>query len=358
MTSDAYREAVSAIGPALLQGLASLERSERHLQPPRRAALHAPLIQREDRLRAARDVLAETPAPRGLEDFTGELLTASAAALESLSLRTDSGGDIAGVLRSMHLHRRAEAALFPLRRALPPISRFFLEPGAAGRLERLDPDPPAPDSGLHQAANAPEERGGFSLYVPESFHADEPLPLIVALHGGGGHGADFLWSWLREARSRRCLLLAPTSRGSTWSLMGPDVDTPQLRRMLDFVAGRWPVDTERILLTGLSDGATFSLLSGLGEQSPFSAIAPLSGVLHPLNAQNGNLERAAGRRIYLVHGALDWMFPIETARDAARALRDAGAILHYEEVSDLSHTYAREQNARILDWFGCPITAR
>lgn len=355
MTSDSFRETVSAIGPPLLQSLASLERSERNLHPPRIAAEHAPRIQCEQALRAARDALGETPAPDGLEDFTRELLAASASALEALALRTGSRGDIAGVLRSMHLHRRAEAALYPLRRVLPPISRFFLEPGAAALVDRLDPDPPSPDSGLHQAANAPGERGGFSLYVPESFHANEPLPLIVALHGGGGHGADFLWSWLREARSRRCLLLAPTSRGSTWSLMGPDVDTPQLGRMLDFVAGRWPVDTERILLTGLSDGATFSLLSGLGEQSPFRAIAPLSGVLHPQNAHNGNLDRAAGRRIYLVHGTLDWMFPIQTARDAARALREAGAALHYEEVTDLSHTYAREQNARILDWFGCPL---
>ena len=33
----------------------------------------------------------------------------------------------------------------------------------------------------------------------------------------------------------------------------------------------------------------------------------------------------------------------------------AGADIHFEEVADLSHTYAREQNALILDWFGCPL---
>ena len=50
------------------------------------------------------------------------------------------------------------------------------------------------------------------------------------------------------------------------------------------------------------------------------------------------------------------MFPIETARLAAQQLTEAGVDLHFEEVADLSHTYAREQNARILDWFGCPIS--
>ena len=51
-------------------------------------------------------------------------------------------------------------------------------------------------------------------------------PWIVALHGGSGHGRSFLWSWVREARSRRCLLVAPTSLGATWSFQGTDLDAP------------------------------------------------------------------------------------------------------------------------------------
>ena len=61
----------------------------------------------------------------------------------------------------------------------------------------------------------PDARGAVHLYVPESYTDDQALPLIVALHGGSGHGADFLWTWLREAKSRGCILLAPTSQGPT-----------------------------------------------------------------------------------------------------------------------------------------------
>jgi phospholipase/carboxylesterase len=111
------------------------------------------------------------------------------------------------------------------------------------------------------------------------------------------------------------------------------------------------VDPDRVLLTGLSDGATYSLVCGLQSDMPFSALAPLSGVLHPANFANGNIERAAGRRIYLVHGVLDWMFPVQIARAAAQELEKAGADLVFREIEDLSHTYAREENARILDWF-------
>jgi phospholipase/carboxylesterase len=73
-------------------------------------------------------------------------------------------------------------------------------------------------------------------------------------------------------------------------------------------------------------------------------------VLHPANHALGNVARASGRPIYLVHGALDWMFPIALARMAHEALRDAGADVTYREIEDLSHTYPREENARILEW--------
>ena len=86
-------------------------------------------------------------------------------------------------------------------------------------------------------------------------------------------------------------------------------------------------------------------------ESPCTALAPISGVLHPDNFTNGNMQRANGRRIYLVHGALDWMFPIDLARTAADELRRCGADLVFREVEDLSHTYPRGENPRILTWF-------
>ncbi len=61
-------------------------------------------------------------------------------------------------------------------------------------------------------------------------------------------------------------------------------------------------------------------------------------------------REARSRCIYLVHGGLDWMFPVKVARVAAETLRDAGADIHYREIEDLSHTYAQEENANILDW--------
>jgi phospholipase/carboxylesterase len=61
-------------------------------------------------------------------------------------------------------------------------------------------------------------------------------------------------------------------------------------------------------------------------------------------------ERMNGLPVYLVHGVLDWMFPIDVARMARDALTAAGARVTYREIADLSHAYPREENLRILDW--------
>ena len=70
---------------------------------------------------------------------------------------------------------------------------------------------------------------------------------------------------------------------------------------------------------------------------------------------DGSIARAAGKPIYLVHGALDWMFPIAVARGGRDQLSAAGAKVTFREISDLSHTYPRDENARILDWFGATL---
>ena len=148
------------------------------------------------------------------------------------------------------------------------------------------------------------------------------------------------------------MLLAPTSQLDTWSLMGePDVDLPALTGMLAHIGNKWNIDPEHILLTGMSDGATYSLLAGLNENSPFTHLAPFSGVLHPEIAMNGKLKYAEGKPIYLVHGTHDWMFPIDAAYMARDELERAGAELTFREIEGLSHTYARTENPKLIEWF-------
>ena len=158
--------------------------------------------------------------------------------------------------------------------------------------------------------------------------------------------------------SRRFLLLAPTSVGPTWALMGPDADRQRLLRSVEFVQERCNVDPDRILLTGLSDGATYGLSTYLSGETPFAAMAAVAGVLHPKNIQDGAIVGAGGKRISITHGTKDWMFPVQFARAAHEALTDAGAYVRYHEIADLAHAYPREENPAILEWFDPTLTLR
>jgi phospholipase/carboxylesterase len=48
------------------------------------------------------------------------------------------------------------------------------------------------------------------------------------------------------------------------------------------------------------------------------------------------------------------MFPLPTAHLARETLLAAGARLVYREIEDLSHTYPRDENPRVLDWLTAP----
>lgn len=362
----AYLERVAALGGATLAVLSALEIAERRLHPPDLPELRRALSVPRERLGVSLDEFrAAPPAAANLLAFHAHFEAAAALALDAISRFVDPGPPHEATVRilgALGTHRRAQAALYPLRDALPAIGRWFLETPLrdveSARVRSIADAAPRDgfDTGVFEAPAARGDRGGFSLYVPEWWDGSTPWPLVVALHGASGHGREFLWTWLREARSRGFVLLAPTSLDSTWSLDAPGVDAARLVSMQDFVAARWPIDRSRVLLTGLSDGATFSLLAGLLEDAPYTALAPVSGVLHPLNFGLGNVARASDRRIHQVHGALDWLFPVALARIARDALQHAGAALVYREIEDLSHTYPREQNAAILDWFDPALT--
>jgi phospholipase/carboxylesterase len=209
-------------------------------------------------------------------------------------------------------------------------------------------------TGIFHDHNEPGSRGGFSVYVPEYYRSDRSMPLVMALHGGSGNGRGFLWSWLRDARSLGAILVTPTATGPTWALMGEDADTPNLMRILEIVRSRWAIDTSRMLLTGMSDGGTFCYVTGLEGASPFTHLAPVSATFHPLMAEMADADRLRGLPVHIVHGRLDWMFPVQVARQTSQALSAAGADVTYRELDDLSHTYPREMNAEILQWLNGP----
>jgi phospholipase/carboxylesterase len=343
----AYLRAVLAASAVAAELLAEMERVAEQLAPERSAALAAGL---DARFTAALEergaALAAAPAPDDLAAFDARFAPAFAHARECAALfagfpKAPPAERIPRILTALHHHAQAQEHFYPIRALLPPLRDFW------------SPDHPTPDGAPipPRAAlvrvTAGGHHGGFALYVPEQYDEARTWPVIVALHGGSGNGRDFLWTWVREAKRRGYVLIAPTAVGSTWG----EVDAFGLLEILAWTRARYRIADDRVLLTGLSDGGTFTLVYGLAHRDAFRALAPCCGVFHPVNFANGNLERARDVPIYLVHGALDFLFPVGLARITRDTLTAAGAHLTYREIAELSHTYPRSENGAILDWF-------
>ncbi len=356
--SDAVVDDIVTVLPPLLQSLEALEFVARHLHPPEFDSVMEAAGQPDQGLQAVRPRL--TGWPRQFAGLQASLEAASDAALEAFAgLRAvqHGNGELIAVFRALRHAPRAQEALYAIAARLPPVSDFFVDPAQredAGLKAQLAM-PANENTGIIHDHNEPGSRGGFSLYVPEYYTPDRAWPLVMALHGGSGNGRGFLWNWLRDARSFGAILVAPTATGSTstkstWALTGQDTDTPNLARILDSVRGRWNINSTKLLLTGMSDGGTFCYVTGLESASPFTHLAPISATFHPLMVEIADAERLRGLPVYLVHGRLDWMFPVQVARQARDALAAAGADVSYRELDDLSHCYPREINAAILNW--------
>ena len=355
--SEAVVDDIVAVLPPLLQSLEALSFVARYLNPPDFDRVMGSVGQPDEALRAVRPRLEQWPVE--FTDIRTPLGTASDAALAAfaaLRVVQDGNGEFVSIFRALRYAPRAQEALYALKARLPPVNEFFVDPSLradAGLAARLAA-PANANTGIFHNANEPGSRGGFSLYVPEYYTPDRAWPLVMALHGGSGNGRGFLWNWLRDARSRGAILVAPTATGNTWALMGEDTDTPNLMRILESVRARWNIDAERMLLTGMSDGGTFCYVTGFDGASPFTHLAPVSATFHPLLAEMADADRLRGLPIHIVHGRLDWMFPVQGARQTSQALSAAGANVTYREIDDLSHCYPREINAEILQWLNGP----
>lgn len=366
MTDDTevLLDAITALIPRLLVTMDALEQVQRNMHPPRLDELSEFLKPFEESLKTVSEDFLTTQFPDHLRSLKAQMDQAIEYSMRACDGILNHEAGIGQVMKAMRAACRVQEIIYPLANVMRPVSQYYLEPEArqnADLVTALSEGSSRANIGIMNAQNSRDQRGGFSLYVPENLNPKDTTPedteprqklsIVIALHGGSGHGADFLWSWLREARSRGFILLAPTSRQNTWSLMGEELDLQNLLSMLNYVRENWNIDEDHILLTGMSDGATYSLLAGLQKDSPFTHLAPFSGVLHPEISMTGNMVHARDKPVYLVHGKLDWMFPIETAYMAQEELLKAGAQLTFRDIDNLSHNYARAENPDLLAWF-------
>ncbi len=166
----------------------------------------------------------------------------------------------------------------------------------------------------------------YSLYVPESAQAGQPLPMIVILHGMGGRGDLTLQNW-RKRLNDEFIILAPSyPMGAWWTLSAEELVLQLIRE----TKMRVPVDPNRIFLAGLSNGAMGTYMIGAFYPDYFAGIIPIAGAIsepHYLHF----LINLTNTPLYSIQGKHDPIFPIRFSHRINKILTDMKYPLTYRE---------------------------
>jgi hypothetical protein len=184
---------------------------------------------------------------------------------------------------------------------------------------------------VHVARRSPvdDQPDPILIQVPDRF-AKEPtakFPLVVALHGLNGTEQGIMDAFLDSTRVDG-FVIAPYAHGNAF-YRGPG--EREVMAAIDWALGRYPIDPDRVSITGVSMGGTTGHI-GLRYADRFSAAAPLCGYhsffvrrdtanrpIRPWEREQMQqyspasiAERGRSLPMWVAHGTKD--FPLENSR--------------------------------------------
>jgi predicted esterase len=207
-------------------------------------------------------------------------------------------------------------------------------------------DAPRPEPGL-QKLGLGSRRDSY-IYVPPDYRPDQPRPLVLLLHGAGGHAHDGLRILLHLADKENLILVAPASHAATWDIIARrayGADLALADRSLDYVFGHYAIDSAHVGIGGFSDGASYALTLGLANGDLFTHVLAFSpGFIGPI-------EQRGAPAVFVSHGEQDTVLPIDACgRNIERQLRGADYALTYREFQG-GHVIPPEVAVEAVDWF-------
>ncbi len=186
------------------------------------------------------------------------------------------------------------------------------------------------------------------LYAPPTYLAEHPTPLVLLLHGAGGHARQGLDLLRSLADAAGIILLAPASRERTWDLLvgrrfGPD--SAAIDRALERTFAHYAVDPWRLAIGGFSDGASYALSLGITNGDLFTHVIAFSpGFMAPAG-------RVGSPRIFVSHGTRDRVLPIDLcSRRIVPELERGGHEVSYREFEG-GHEISPEVALEAVGWF-------
>jgi predicted peptidase len=130
-----------------------------------------------------------------------------------------------------------------------------------------------------------------------------------------------------------CIVAAPQCPAeSDWAL-----HDDALIALLDQLAATYAVDPGRVYLTGLSMGGRGAWRLAAANPGRFAALVPICARRPDWLRGSDAVCRLHDMPIWVFHGALDQVVPVEESDTMVAALRECGAVVRYTIYPDAGH---------------------
>jgi len=190
----------------------------------------------------------------------------------------------------------------------------------------------------------------YRLFIPESYDASKPAPLLVALHGMGGDENsmfDSYGSGLLKREAERVGFIVACPKGRDPASMYRGTAEKDVLDVMAEVQRTYRIDPSRIYLMGHSMGAYGTWAIAMNQPDLFAALGPISG-----GCNTSGMAKIRHIPEYVVHGDDDRTVAVIQSRNMVEAGKKAGAEIVYVEVPGGSHTgVAAPAFASMLDFF-------
>jgi predicted esterase len=191
----------------------------------------------------------------------------------------------------------------------------------------------------------------YALFLPESLGPDEKIPLVVVLHGLGGSGANTLPAWV-ERLDKKVAVLCPTyPMGAWWARPAEEM----VLNLIDETREKYNIDSDRVFLAGLSNGAIGAYMIGMFHPDRFAGLIPIAGSITPRYMHF--LVNLRNTPIYMIQGAHDPIFPIQLSRRIHKILSDMKYPVRYREHGEKGlahggHFLPESEVPAMVEWIG------
>ncbi|MBK9585545.1 MAG: polyhydroxybutyrate depolymerase [Alphaproteobacteria bacterium] len=174
----------------------------------------------------------------------------------------------------------------------------------------------------------------YTLHVPPRvLGSKKKVPLVLMLHGGGGNDSNGvkMSQFSKKADAEGFIVAYPSGSGrfkkvlKTWNfwhccgyaMENNTDDAGFLNALIDHLVENYPVDPDRVLVTGMSNGAMMSHRTGIELSGKVAAIAPVVGTVF------GDEPRAKGPvAAFIINGTADKHIKMDGGKNVSR-IQDA-----------------------------------